>query len=136
MSRFLLMACRCSSSQNETYQQLTTWKPGLRSFRGKYKMYCSIKLKTAPNLLFHSIQKMRVFLHYSKSFKWMRSNQNTGKMYTIKFLKRFCGWAELYSSKGRLFGVILIVRVRLWSYGVTGWLRIWIPVAVCLCRPK
>ena len=41
------------------------------------------------NLPFHSIKKLCVILRYSKSFKWMRSNQNTGKMYTIKSYKNF-----------------------------------------------
>ena len=35
------------------------------------------------NLRFHCRQKLLVILHYSKRVKWMRSNQNTGKKYTI-----------------------------------------------------
>ena len=35
------------------------------------------------NLRFHYTQKLLVILHYSKRFKWMRSNQNTGKKYKI-----------------------------------------------------
>ena len=41
------------------------------------------------NVPFHSIKKLCVIPRYSKSFKWMRSNQNTGKMYTIKSYKNF-----------------------------------------------
>ena len=44
-----------------------------RSFRRKY---CS-------NIRFHCRQKLLVILHYSKSFKWIRSNQNTRRMYKI-----------------------------------------------------
>ena len=37
-----------------------------------------------PNFnIFHRRQKLLVILQYSKSFKWIRSNQNTGKMYKI-----------------------------------------------------
>ena len=39
--------------------------------------------------LFHCRQKLHVIRRCSKSFKWMRSNQNTGKMYMIKSYKNF-----------------------------------------------
>ena len=69
LSHFLGMASECSTSQ----------KLSLRSFHRKY---CTIKDRR-PNLRFHCRQKLLVILHYSKRFKWMRSNQNTGKMYKI-----------------------------------------------------
>ena len=37
-----------------------------------------------PNFnIFHCRQKLLVILQYSESFKWTRSNQNTGNMYKI-----------------------------------------------------
>ena len=41
------------------------------------------------NVPFHSIKKLCVIPCYSKSFKWTRSNQSTGRMYTIKSYKNF-----------------------------------------------
>ena len=83
-----------------------------------------------PNLQFHCRQKLLVILHYSKTFKWMRSNQNTGKMYKIieKFLKRFCGWAKPWALVRRAtFEVIWIIHVRLQPSRMTAWLGVWIP---------
>ena len=42
-----------------------------------------------PHLRFHCRQNLLVTLHYSKSFKWMRSNRNTGKMYKIIYTRIF-----------------------------------------------
>ena len=36
-----------------------------------------------PNFNIYCRQKLLAILQYSKSFKWIRSNQNTGKMYKI-----------------------------------------------------
>lgn len=54
------------------------------------------------NLWFHSIQKLRVILRYSKSFKRMSSNRNTSISHIRIFLHKSCVWAKLHSSKGRL----------------------------------
>jgi len=65
---------------------------------------------------FHCRQKLRVIHRYSKSFKWMRSNQNTGKMYMIKSYNNF--WKDFVVEQNITgpkddFGVILIIHARL-----------------------
>ena len=71
-----------------------------------------------PNLRFHFRQKLLVILHYSKSFKWMRSNQNTWKMYKIiqEFLKRFCGWVKPHSSESSVRNCSRLGRLGDWEY--------------------
>ena len=61
-------------STNGLWMQLVLHKKlSLRPFRRKYR----------PNLWFQCRQKLLVIHHYSKSFKWMRSKQKTGKMYKL-----------------------------------------------------
>ena len=91
--------------------------------------------KMGPKLTISLQTKLLVILHYSKSFKCRRSNQNTGKMYKIiwEFLKRF---SFLWLSKTSLtrratFEVIFIYRpykivvIVVWDDRTTGNVNPW-----------
>ena len=71
---FLRIASECSTSPKKTEPAIVLWKVL------HHQRWCTI-------LQFHCRQKLLVIIHYSKSFKWMRSNQNTGKC--IKTYKNF-----------------------------------------------
>ena len=79
----ILMSAVTFSANGPWKQFLTKWKvlavnnmktgPAILSWKILYHQ------RWRTNVPFHSIQKLCFILCYSESFKWMRSNQNTGK---------------------------------------------------------